>query len=287
MDSETSSPHQNPQTDAGESATTQPIGPELRRRLEDVRSRIAAACERSERSPDSVTLVAVTKYAAPEQVRQLISMGVSDFGENYVQQLAQRAGQLSEFHNRLAAAGDPGIAPTIRWHMVGHLQRNKVKQALPHMTMLQTIDSLRLAEELESAAARYWGESAASQGGDRRLPVLLQINCSEEGQKSGVAVGAATHLAEAIDELANLRLMGVMTMAREGADEAEIRSTYGRCREIFEEMANLDIAGADLRHLSMGMSGDYEIAIEEGATIVRVGSAIFGDHAPSDDKEDA
>ena len=243
---------------------------EIRTNLARVRERIAAACERAGRRPETVTLVAVTKYAAPEQVRAIIQLGVADLGENYAQALAQRAAQFGEFHARRAAAGDAGVARELRWHMIGHLQRNKVKQLLPHVTMLQTVDSLRLAEELDAQCQRA----------GRRLPCLLQVNASEEGQKSGVAVGAATHLAEQIATMENLRLMGVMCMAREGAAEAEARRTFARCREVFEEMKHQRIGGDDLRHLSMGMTQDFEAGILEGATIVRIGSALFGARSP-------
>lgn len=248
---------------------------ELKSRLEAVRGRIAAACATAGRRPESVTLVAVTKYAAPEQIRALISLGVSDFGENYAQNLAQRAAQFNEFHARRLASDDRQVAPELRWHMIGHLQRNKVKQLLPHLTMLQTIDSLRLAEEVDEQCAKA----------DRRLPCLLQINVAEEGQKSGVAVGASTHLAEQIADMPNLRLMGVMCMAKEGDTEAGARKTFARCREIFEEMKQMGIAGADMRHLSMGMTQDFEPAILEGATIVRIGSAIFGQRTGGDDEQ--
>ena len=244
---------------------------ELRERLAEVRGKIADACKTAGRRPETVTLVAVTKYAAPEQVRAAITLGVGDFGENYAVNLAQRATQFGEFHRRSADAGG-GDAKPLRWHMLGHLQRNKVKQVLPHTAMLQTLDSLRLAEELDASVPKLLGP-----GG--RLPCLMQINVAEETQKTGVAVGAATHLAATITEMPHLRLMGLMCMAEEGAPVDKTRRTFARCREIFEEMKHLGIGGDDLRHLSMGMSGDYEAGVLEGATVVRVGSALFGGQA--------
>lgn len=235
-------------------ATNDAMKLELKDRLEQVRERIATACDRAGRRPTSVTLVAVSKYAREEQIRAAVELGVTDFGENYVQNLQARAA--------VVPAG-------VRWHLVGHLQRNKVKSLLPHIAMLQTLDSLRLAEELDVQVPKVLGQG-------QRLPCLMQVNCSEEDQKSGVAVGAARHLGEQVAEMPNLRLMGLMTMARYGDTEAQARHTFGRCREIFEEMKKLDIGGEDFRHLSMGMSDDFEAAILEGATIVRVGSAIFG-----------
>jgi pyridoxal phosphate enzyme (YggS family) len=240
---------------------------DLEANLGRVRARIAGACAEAGRRPESVTLVAVTKNAAPEQIRALISLGVSDLGENYAQVLAQRAGQFGEFHARRVASGDETVAKELRWHMIGHLQRNKAKQLLPHLAMLQTLDSLRLAEELDEVCGKM----------GKRLPCLLQVNASEEGQKSGVAVGAAVHLAEQVATMPNLRLMGVMCMAREGADHQEARKTFARCAEIYEEMKYNRIAGEDMRHLSMGMTQDLEAGVLEGATIVRVGSALFGE----------
>jgi hypothetical protein len=245
------------------SSTTTPSS--LSDRLKDVRARIAAACAKAKRDPSSVTLVAVTKYAAPEQIREIIKLGVGDLGENRVQQLVQRAGQFGEFHQRLGTT-DATVPAKLRWHMIGHLQRNKVKPLLPVAAMIQTIDSLRLAEEIETQLERT----------EKKLPVLLQVNTSEEGQKSGVAVGAAVHLAEQIATMDHLQMAGIMAMAAEGADEGKVRHTFARTREIFEEMKWNKIGGANMRHLSMGMTQDFEWAIEEGATIVRVGSALFG-----------
>jgi pyridoxal phosphate enzyme (YggS family) len=241
----------------------------LRARLKEVRERIAEAARAVDRRPESVTLVAVSKYANPEQIRAAIKLGIQDFGENYVQNLQQRATQFNEAHARLRQQSVEGIADSLRWHMIGHLQRNKVKMLLPHVTMVQTVDSLRLAEELDSQVPKLLGRG-------NRLPVLMQINCSGESQKSGVAVGAAQHLAEQIADMPHLRLMGVMTMARLEDTPEEARVTYARCREIFEDIRKLNIGGDDFRHLSMGMSQDYDAAVLEGATIVRVGSALFG-----------
>ncbi len=248
----------------------------LSERLADVRQRIAAACEKAGRRTESVTLVAVTKYATPEQIRALIRLGVADLAENHVQNLQQRATQFNEVHHRMLTSRTPGIAPKLRWHMIGHLQRNKVKLAAPHITMLQTLDSLRLAEEIDQVAPKLLGAG-------NRMACLMQINCSGEDQKTGVAVGAARHLAEQVADMPNLRLMGVMTMARISDTHDQARHTYARCREIFEEIKQHKIAGEDMRHLSMGMSDDFEAGILEGATIVRIGSAIFGkrDEQPS------
>jgi pyridoxal phosphate enzyme (YggS family) len=248
----------------------------LAEKLEQVRERIAAAAVKARREPSEVTLIAVTKTAAPEQIREILQLGVTDLGESRAQILTQRAAQLNEFYSRRVAHSDPADAPAkIRWHMIGHLQRNKVKAVLPLVHMIQSIDSLRLAEELDVHAARI----------GRRVSVLLQVNASEESSKSGVAVGAAVHLAEQIDTMPNLQLCGLMTMGPLEGDPKTIQHCFGRTREIFDEMKWQKIGGTSLRHLSMGMSNDFEYAIAEGATMVRIGTLLFGGKTQDHEEE--
>jgi PLP dependent protein len=237
-------------------------------RLAEVKDRIAAACEKAKRDPVEVTLIAVTKTAAPEQIREIIQLGVADLGESRVQVLTQRASQLNEFHQRQLARGGPDseVPARVRWHMIGHLQRNKIKQVLPIVSLIHSVDSLRLAEELEAQGAKA----------QKRVAVLMQVNASEESQKHGVAVGASVHLAEQIDSMPHLQLIGLMSMAPLADDESKVRHCFARTREIFEEMKWHKIGGQSMKHLSMGMSHDFELAIAEGATMVRVGTALFG-----------
>ncbi len=214
----------------------------LAEKLDQVKERIAAACAKAKRDPSEVTVIAVTKTAAPEQIREILQLGVSDLGESRVQVLTQRSAQMNEFFMRRQAHGD-GAAPTrLRWHMIGHLQRNKIKQVLPLVSMVHSVDSLRLAEELDAQALKQ----------NKRVPLLMQVNASEEKQKFGVAVGAAVHLAEQIDSMPNLQLMGLMTMAPHDGAEAEVRQVFSRTREIFEEMKWHKIGGANLKHLQHG-----------------------------------
>jgi PLP dependent protein len=245
-------------------------------KLKELKDRIAGACEKAKRTPGEVTVIAVTKYAAPEQVRELLQLGVGDLGESRVQQLVQRAMQLNEFYQRRVAYGDAPVPDKLRWHMIGHLQRNKAKPLLPLVSVIHSIDSLRLAEEIDTQAAKI----------DKRQPVMMQLNASEESSKFGVAVGAAVHLAEQIDSMPNLQLLGLMTMAEPGATEKVIRHTFVRTREVFEEMKWHKIGGQSLRHLSMGMSNDFEIAIQEGATMIRVGTMLFGGKPEGMEEED-
>ncbi|MFT3789036.1 MAG: YggS family pyridoxal phosphate-dependent enzyme [Tepidisphaeraceae bacterium] len=247
----------------------------LAERLKAVRERIAKACDRAKRDPAEVTLIAVTKYAPPEDIRELLTLGVADLGESRVQNLVQRAATINEYHRR-AVSTDERLPGKLRWHMIGHLQRNKVKQLLPHVSVVHSIDSLRLAEELEQQLERQ----------DRKLPVMLQVNASEEPQKYGVAVGAAGHLAEQIATMKHIQLVGLMTMAAHGAAEKDCRFTFGRTREIFEDLRFNKVGGSAFKHLSMGMTDDFEIAIEEGATLVRIGSALFGGKAEGAEEEE-
>lgn len=235
-------------------------------RLEQIKQRIASACAQARREPSEVTLIAVTKTAAPERIREILQLGVGDLGESRVQVLTQRAAQVNEFFQRQKSHGNESLAPKLRWHLIGHLQRNKVKSVLPLVQLIHSVDSLRLAEELDVQAGRM----------QRRMPVLMQINASEEKSKFGVAVGAAVHLAEQIDSMPNLQIMGLMTMAPLDSTQDQSRAVFARTREVFEEMKWHKIGGNALRHLSMGMSNDFESAILEGATMVRIGTALFG-----------
>ena len=249
----------------------------LAERLDEVTDRIAAACAKAKREPSEVTLIAVTKTAAPEQIREIIGLGVGDLGESRVQVLTQRAAQINEFFARRQHQGDAAVPAKLRWHMIGHLQRNKVKPVLPLVSVIHSVDSLRLAEELEAQATKA----------NRKIAVLMQVNASEEASKSGVAVGASVHLAEQIDTMPHLQLIGLMTMAALDGTEKETRHVFARTREIFDEMKWHKIGGAGFKHLSMGMSNDFEVAIEEGATMVRVGTALFGGKVQDyDDKEE-
>jgi PLP dependent protein len=239
----------------------------LAEKLAQVRDRIAAAAAKAKREPSEITLVAVTKTAGPEQIREALSLGVADLGESRVQQLTQRAAQVNEFLQRRHAHGEgAGMPEKLRWHMIGHLQRNKVKPILPLVHMIHSVDSLRLAEEIEAQGVKT----------GHKIHVLLQVNASEESQKFGVAVGAAVHLGEQIASMEYVTLAGLMTMGPLADDKPTVRHVFARTREIFEEMKWQKIGGAGLRHLSMGMSEDFEEAILEGSTMVRIGSLLFG-----------
>ena len=237
----------------------------LSENLKRTQERIEQACRRAKRDPGEVTLIAVTKYAGLEIIRMLLDLGVRDLGESRVQELTHRAAMVHESLGRrpLASEGPPPTPP--RWHMIGHLQRNKVRALLPWVEMIHSLDSLRLAEELDAESARL----------ERKAPILLEINASGEAGKEGGAVAAATHLVEQLSSLKHLELRGLMAMAPLTDDAVVIRNTFERVRELFEEIVGEKVCGPQFRDLSMGMSNDFEHAVEFGATYVRVGSALF------------
>ncbi len=232
-------------------------------RVERLRENIISACARVGRDPREVKLVVVTKSAAIEAVKEIIRLGFTELGENRVQQLKKVSAQAADFLDQ--ADDNSTLAKKINWHMIGHLQRNKVRQVLPIASLIHSVDTLRLAEEINASAAKL----------NLHPSVLLQVNTSDEPQKYGVPVGAATHLAEQIETLPNLKLVGLMTMAPLTHNKDLVRACFVRARELFIEMQGEKVAGPQFTELSMGMSSDYEIAIEEGATILRIGSAIF------------
>lgn len=247
--------------------------PTLKQRYVQVRERVAEAARRSGRAPESIVLVAVTKYAAIDQVRELVEMGHCDFGENHVQSLVQRAAQIDEYlQRRRQLGGSPGanrgttVPRQVRWHMIGHLQRNKVRKALGIARLIHSVDSLRLAEEIQAAAGKLEGP----------VEVLVQVNAFGEKSKFGIAPAAARHLIDQIDTMLHLRVRGLMCLAPETDDPQSLRPVFERTRELFDDLRRLGSAGERFDILSMGMSSDFEVAIESGANMVRIGSAIFG-----------
>jgi pyridoxal phosphate enzyme (YggS family) len=232
-------------------------------RIKHIKGTINSACNRVGRNPDEIKLVVVTKSVTIEAVKEVINLGVTDLGENRVQQLKKIYSEVADF---LHEPDDNSATPKeINWHMIGHLQRNKVRQVLPIAILIHSVDTLRLAEEINAAAAKS----------NSHPKVLLQVNCSNEPQKYGVPVGAATHLAEQIETLPNLQLVGLMTLAPLTHNKDVVRACFVRARELFVEIRGEKIVGPHFNELSMGMSSDYEVAVEEGATILRIGSAIF------------
>ena len=233
----------------------------IEKNLAAIRQRIAEHCQIARRNPDDVKIVAVTKSIDLETIKNLLDAGVTTLGESRSQQLAERAAEVEAHVNRRQ---NPLPSP-VEWHMVGPLQRNKAKAVCAASAVIHSVDSLRLAEEVNKRAEQL----------GKVQDVMLEVNCAEESQKHGCAVGAAMHLGELMSTLENLRLVGLMTMAPLSDDVNEARHAFGRLRDIFGEMRSEKIGGPAFCELSMGMSNDYSVAVEAGATIVRIGTALF------------
>lgn len=220
--------------------------------IRHIEKRVSSACERSGRSRDDVTLVAVTKTQPAALVNEALAAGLPDIGENRVQEYLSKRDELLPH----------------RFHMIGHLQRNKVRQIIDFASLIHSVDSIALAEEIERLAG--------SRGST--VNVLIEVNSSGEASKFGVAPDEVPLLAGQMLQLPHVRLRGLMTVAEFVEDAAALRPAFRMMRELRDELAQR-YDSTDIRELSMGMTNDFEIAIEEGATLIRLGSAIFGHRA--------
>lgn len=240
----------------------------LTQNLMMLRETVARACDRARRSAEDVRLVAVTKYVDATVICALLRAGVVDLGENRVQQLTQRAEMLGASRSGTFEASPTGgidAQPLPRWHMIGHLQRNKVKTLLRCTQTIHSLDSDRLAREIEDHAARM----------EISVDALVEVNVSGEESKEGISPDALPPLAEAIAGCPHVVLRGLMTMAPLSDDPETARPTFARLRELLALLRGRGDLPTTCSHLSMGMSQDYAVAVEEGATLIRVGSALF------------
>jgi len=216
-----------------------------------IREKISAACERSGRDPEQVRLIAISKVKPAEDVDAAFAAGQQLFGESYVQEFRDKSSQVQS---------------PVEWHFVGGLQSNKVKYLRGKVEMIHSVDRLSLAEEI----SRQWQKEGAS------CKVLLQVNIGDEGQKSGCDQDQLEQLVRAVAALPNLQICGLMCLPPYCSEAEEVRPYFRRMRELAEQIDRLQIPGVSMVELSMGMSGDFEVAVEEGATLVRIGTAIFG-----------
>lgn len=237
---------------------------------------IGEAAARRGRNVEHIHMVAVTTTASPDEIRTLVELGHADFGETRVQQLGQRVATLEEFlgRRRFLSRGSSVDLPETRWHMVGNIPRNKVRQVVPLVRLIHSVDNLRLAEELHALGAR---QNDRPQSEEKLIDILLQVNASGLENHFGLALPAVAHVAEQVDSMFHLRLRGLMTDVPAGTSPEERRAMFARTAEIFEDVRRLRFTGPHFNILSMGQSDDFEIAVEEGANIVRVGKAIFGE----------
>lgn len=227
------------------------IRQQLQERLHRVEERLQAACQRAGRRRQEVTLVAVTKMVSAEVAALLPTLGIVDMGENRPQELWRKAAQLPA---------------TIRWHLIGHLQRNKIERTLPLVAWIHSVDSLRLLQALEATARQQ----------QRVVPVFLEVNVSREPSKQGFAPEEMPQVVAALEALQQVRICGLMTLAPLLPDPEQCRPTFAGLRALRDQLQAQVPPPHSLEHLSMGMSNDFEVAVEEGATFVRLGTVLFG-----------
>ena len=202
--------------------------------------------------PEGVQLVGAAKTRTPEEIKEAVEAGLEIIGENYVQE-AERAFQV--------------VGDKAKWHMIGHLQRNKAKKAVKVFDMIETVDSMKLAKEIDKCCDKI----------DKNMPILIEINSGEETQKAGVLPEDAIALIQEMSTLKRIKIMGLMTMGPFTGDPEEARPYFVKTREIFEKLKEKNLPNVEMRYLSMGMSNSYRVALEEGANMVRIGTKIFGE----------
>mgnify|MGYP003370358776 CR=1 FL=1 len=224
----------------------------IKENLAAVEQNMKAACERAGRSREEVTLIAVSKTKPVSMLKEVYDTGIRTFGENKVQEMCQKMDELPE---------------DIRWHMIGHLQRNKVKYIVGRVALIHSVDTYRLAEEINIQAKKK----------NITVPILVEVNIAGEESKFGTSAEDAMLLVEEIARLENVRIEGLMTIAPNVSDAEDNRLYFRKIKQLSVDITNKNIHNVSMKILSMGMTGDYMVAIEEGATMVRVGTGIFGE----------
>ena len=224
----------------------------LKENLANVEKNIEQACKNAGRSRDEVTLIAVSKTKRVEMLQEIYDENIRDFGENKVQELCSKMEQLPS---------------DIRWHMIGHLQRNKVKYIVGKVELIHSVDTYRLAEEINIQAKKQ----------NVIVPILVEVNIAHEESKFGISAEDAILLVEEISKLENIRIKGLMTIAPYVENPEDNRLYFRKIKQLSVDITNKNIDNVFMEILSMGMTGDYMVAIEEGATMVRVGTGIFGE----------
>ena len=223
----------------------------IKNNIRAVEARKREAAERAGRDPDGILLVAVTKTHPPEAINSAIDAGITDIGENKVQEIVEKYDRVKP----------------VRWHMIGHLQTNKVKYIIDKVSLIHSVDSFRLAAEIDKRCAKA----------GRTMDILIQVNPAGEAQKSGVPPAETEPLIRQIlAECPNLRVRGLMLVAPEAEDPEDVRKWFREVKDLYDTCAAIEHPALDFRWLSMGMSHDFPVAIEEGSNLIRVGTAIFG-----------
>ncbi|MDR1778539.1 MAG: YggS family pyridoxal phosphate-dependent enzyme [Clostridiales Family XIII bacterium] len=228
--------------------------------IRQIRGKVLAAAARGGRDGRTVQIIAVTKTRSPEEMLAAVEAGLTDLGENKVQELEEKYAAVT--------AGVTEMKTSVRWHMIGHLQRNKVKYTMDKVDLIHSVDSFRLAEEIDRRASLS----------SKKVDILLQVNPAGEESKFGLSASEAPALTgKILNELSNVCVRGLMTVVPDVADPEEVRPYFRTVSRLFDEIkTSLSHERLDMRYLSMGMTHDYEVAVEEGANLIRVGTGIFG-----------
>lgn len=223
----------------------------IKENLEEVREKIRQACQKSGRREEDVTLISVSKTKPVEVLREAYEAGSRDFGENRVQEIMEKYGQMPE---------------DVRWHMIGHLQKNKVRQVIDKAVLIHSVDTVELAEQIEKDAAKR----------DLTVDILLEVNVAEEESKFGFRTEEVEAAVMKIKEFPHVHIKGLMTIAPFVSNSEDNREVFKKLYQLYVDIRSKNIDNVNMSVLSMGMTGDYEVAVEEGATMIRVGTGIFG-----------
>ena len=223
----------------------------IKENLEEVREKIRQACQRSGRREEDVTLISVSKTKPVEMLKEAYEAGSRDFGENRVQEIMEKYGQMPE---------------DVRWHMIGHLQKNKVRQVIDKAVLIHSVDTVELAEQIEKDAAKR----------DLTVDILLEVNVAEEESKFGFRTEEVEAAVMKIKEFPHVHIQGLMTIAPFVSNSEDNREVFKKLYQLYVDIRSKNIDNVSMSVLSMGMTGDYEVAVEEGATMIRVGTGIFG-----------
>jgi len=224
----------------------------IKENLDNIWKKIESVCNKSGRNLNEITLIGVTKTFSSNAIMEAVEHKLFDLGESKVQELITKKDDIPD---------------TVRWHFIGHLQKNKVKYIADFIHLIHSVDSLELAKEIDRQAKKF----------QRQIPILVEINISDEETKFGIESEDTYQLVKEISQLENIKVQGLMTIGNYYEDMELSRTNFKKLKSIFEELKKLDLHNVEMKHLSMGMSHDFPVAIEEGATMVRIGTALFGE----------
>ena len=224
----------------------------IKENIDGVLERVAAAARRSGRSPEDVKVIAVSKTVDAQRAREAVEGGLINLGENRVQELVSKYEQLSDID--------------VKWHLIGHLQRNKVKYIIDKVFLIHSLESLDLAKEINKRALQH----------NMTANVLIELNIGQEESKFGLDEDSVYDFVKSMEQFANIKVLGLMTVAPFSENPENVRCVFRKMKEIFDKISEMKLTNTEMKYLSMGMTNDFEIAIEEGANMVRIGTAIFG-----------